>query len=102
VTAPVLTLELSTLAINDNTINTTTNSTTKNGDGLVLGITGSVGVVFQFDDFQVGLAAGMDRAAGELGKDWIYNNKGWVSFSIGFNFFGNKTKSEKAEEKIKE
>jgi hypothetical protein len=89
ITAPIATLGLTTLSINDN--NTTT---TDNGDGLVLGITTSTGVAFQFDDFQVGLMLGADRAAGELGKDWIYNDKIWYSFSIGYSFIGKKDKTE--------
>ena len=90
ITAPVATLGMTTLSINDN--NTTT---TDNGDGLVLGITTSTGIVFEFDDFQFGLMLGSDRAAGELGKDWIYNDKVWYSFSIGYSFIGKKEKNEK-------
>ena len=91
VTAPMVTLGLATLALNDNT----SQSTTKKGDGLVLGITRSLGAVFQFNDFQFGFMYGRDTAAGELGKDWIYNNKDWFSFSIGFSFLGNKPEEKK-------
>ena len=87
-TVPVVTLGMTTLSINDN------NTITDNGDGLVLGITTSTGMVFEFDDFQFGLMLGADRAAGELGKDWIYNDKIWYSFSIGYSFIRKKDKSE--------
>lgn len=90
-TAPIVTLGLATLSINDNS-NTATPS---KGDGTVLGITGSTGLVFQLDDFQFGFMLGRDRAAGEIGKDWIYNNKTWYSFSIGYSFLGNNSDKNK-------
>lgn len=90
-TAPVVSLGLATLSINDNNNPTTPNK----GDGTVLGITGSTGLVFQLNDFQFGLMLGWDRAAGEIGKDWIYNNKTWYSFSIGYSFLGNTKDKEK-------
>jgi hypothetical protein len=85
VTTPVISLGLATLSINDNN----NSSSTTQGDGTVLGITGSTGFVFQINDFEMGLMVGWDRASGELGKDWIYNGKAWYSFSIGYSFFGN-------------
>ncbi len=84
---PVITLGLATLNINDN--NST--ATPDKGDGTVLGITGSWGGIFQLKDFQFGVMMGWDRAAGELGKEWIYNDKSWYSFSIGYSFLGNTT-----------
>ena len=83
---PIVTLGMTTLAINDNN----NPSDPDKGDGLVLGITASTGMVFEFDDFQFGLILGLDRAAGELGKDWIYNDKVWYSFSIGYTFLGRR------------
>jgi len=94
VTTPIVTLGLSTLSINDN--NNTANP--NKGDGTVLGITGSTGLIFQLSDFQFGLMLGRDKAAGEIGKDWIYNNKTWYSFSIGFSFLGNNPEKDKAKQ----
>jgi hypothetical protein len=91
VTAPVISIGLATLSLNDNSNPTSPSK----GDGTVLGITGSTGAVFQFNDFQFGLMLGWDRAAGEIGKDWIYNNKTWYSFSIGYSFLGNNTDNNK-------
>jgi len=88
--APVVTLGLATLTINDNS-NT---STPSKGDGTVLGITRSTGLIFQLDGFQFGFIAGRDRAAGEIGKDWIYNDKTWYSFSIGYSFLGNNSEKK--------
>ncbi len=91
VTAPIVSLGLATLSLNDNNNPTTPNK----GDGTVLGITGSTGLVFQLNDFQFGFMLGRDKAAGEIGKDWIYNNKTWYSFSIGYSFLGNNSENDK-------
>lgn len=82
---PNITLGLASLGVNDNT-----SPNSDQGDGSVLGITGSAGLVFRFNDFQVGLMTGKDWAAGEIAKDWIYQGEWWYSFSIGYPFFGNK------------
>lgn len=72
-------------------------------DGLALGFYGSVGVVVQIDDFQVGVLYGHDLVSGEMGDNWIYNEKPWLSFSIGFNFLSNVNKVEaKAKQQTKE
>ena len=89
-TIPIVTLGLATLPISDET----DGSVPDKGDGMVLGITTSTGLVFQLRDFQLGFLIGWDKAAGELGKSWIYNGKTWYSFSIGFTFLGNNKKSE--------
>lgn len=90
-TAPIVSIGLATLSVNDN--NST--STPSKGDGTVMGITGSIGVIFQLNDFQFGLMMGWDRAAGEYGKEWIYNDKTWYSFSIGYTFLGNNAEPDK-------
>ncbi len=87
---PLVSLGLATLPISDET----DGSVTDKGDGMVLGITTSTGVVFQLKDFQFGFLVGWDRAAGELGKNWVYNGKPWYSFSIGFTFLGNNKPPE--------
>lgn len=82
--APVVTLGLTTLSINDGN----NPSNTSKGDGLVMGITTSTGLIADFDGFQFGLMLGWDWAGGELGKNWIYNDRIWYSFSIGVTFLG--------------
>ncbi|MEX0968402.1 MAG: hypothetical protein WD077_14300 [Bacteroidia bacterium] len=89
---PLVTLGLATLSITDENNPASPNK----GDGTVLGITASWGGVFQFDDFQFGLMMGWDRAAGEIGSAWIYNDIPWYSFSIGYSFIGRA--SDKSSE----
>jgi hypothetical protein len=90
ITFPIVTLGLATLPITGET----DGSTVDKGDGMVLGVTTSTGLVFQLKDFQLGFLMGWDKAAGELGKTWIYNGKTWYSFSIGFTFLGNNKQPE--------
>jgi len=90
VTFPIVTLGLASLPITGET----DGSVVDKGDGMVLGVTTSTGLVFQLKDFQLGFLMGWDKAAGELGKTWIYNGKTWYSFSIGFTFFGNNKQAE--------
>ncbi|SDM21023.1 hypothetical protein [Kriegella aquimaris] len=59
-------------------------------DGLVFARTVSAGIVIALDDFQLGAVMGWDKAGGEIGKDWIYNDRPWFSFQIGFNFLQRK------------
>jgi hypothetical protein len=90
ITFPMVTLGLATLPITGET----DGSVDDKGDGMVLGVTTSTGLVFQLKDFQLGFLMGWDKAAGELGKTWIYNGKTWYSFSIGFTFLGNNKQPE--------
>lgn len=59
-------------------------------DGLVLARTFSIGSFIEFNSFQVGVVLGWDKAGGEIGKDWVYNDRPWYSFSIGYNFLRKK------------
>lgn len=72
-------------------------------DGLALGFYTSIGAVIQINDFQIGALYGFDFVSGEMGKNWLYNEKPWFSFSIGFNFLSNINKVEvKAKKQTKE
>lgn len=72
-------------------------------DGLALGFYGSIGAVIQVNDFQIGALYGYDFVSGEMGKNWLYNEKPWFSFSIGFNFLSSVNKAEaKAKKQTKE
>lgn len=91
ITLPTITLGVSTLGVNDNnTINENASQTDIAPDGLVLGRTVSLGAILQYNNFQMGVVMGWDKASGEIGKNWIYNDKPWYSFSIGFSFLADK------------
>ena len=91
------TLGVTTIGINENnTIKEGTPTPEALDDALVIGRTFSTGAVLEYKDFQMGFIVGWDKAGGDLGKQWIYNDHMWYSFSIGFAFF-NRSTSKKAE-----
>ena len=87
---PVITAGVTTIGINSNNIidesSTTPESSESINDGLVFARTFSVGSFIEFNSFQMGFVMGWDRPGGEVAKDWIYNDRLWYSFSIGYNF----------------
>lgn len=87
ITVPVVTLGVTTLGINrNNTIVEAQKTEVADQDALILGRTFAIGAVLEYNNFQFGIIAGWDKAGGELGKHWIYNDRLWYSFSIGFDF----------------
>lgn len=94
-TIPVVTLGVTTIGINDNNvIKESLSPQEETDDGLVLGRTFSIGTVLEYEGFQVGFVAGWDKAGGDIGKRWIYNDRLWYSFSIGFSFLGGSTEKK--------
>ncbi len=82
---PVVTAGVTTIGINsNNTINE--QKVDGNEDGLIFARTFSVGSFIEFNKFQIGAVIGWDKAGGEIGKNWRYNDRLWYSFSIGYNF----------------
>lgn len=52
----------------------------------------SLGVVYSYESFQIGLFSGYDFIPGELGKKWVFRNKPWLGLGLGFIIFQkNKT-----------
>lgn len=71
--------------------NETSNVNTEGNSSVVPGWTWSTGVVFDLNGFNIGFVLGQDFASG-VGKDWLYNEKIWYSFSIGYSFFNKSDK----------
>ncbi len=57
------------------------------------GLYGSIGAVFDYQDFQFGLFTGLDWMTGKTGTFWIYRNRPWVGISIGYSIFNTKKPS---------
>jgi len=64
-----------------------------NGKKTIAAITPSIGIMFEKKRIQIGLMAGIDIPAGKEGREWIYKNKPWVSFGIGYQIFARKESS---------
>ncbi len=44
------------------------------------------GLVFEFHNFQSGVIVGFDGATGNNAKNYLFQNKPWLSFSLNYNF----------------
>lgn len=64
------------------------------GTGLVLSTI--LGLVYQYDSFQIGLFTGLDFLPNELGRQWKHQGIPWLGVGIGIGLF-SKEKEEKAQ-----
>lgn len=80
--APLVTAGVGTLTIAQGTA-----PSAMSGAKTVLGLTASVGAIVELSEsFQLGFAMGIDRAPGDDGDGWIYNDRIWYSFAVGYTF----------------
>jgi hypothetical protein len=49
--------------------------------------TPSLGILYSYDMFQIGLFTGVDIIGGTEGASWNYNNKPWLGIGMGFTIF---------------
>ncbi|SEO08238.1 hypothetical protein SAMN05192574_105236 [Mucilaginibacter gossypiicola] len=60
----------------------------------------NVGVLYAYDNFQIGAFIGADYIPGSLGRDWKYQGRPWVGLAIGISLFSrNDTRAEAGENK---
>tara|TARA_R110002050_G_scaffold188455_8_gene322900 strand:+ start:1819 stop:2718 length:900 start_codon:yes stop_codon:yes gene_type:complete len=96
--SPVYILPLATLGVTNISINeSTVKSDVDIPDGQILARTLSLGIVTQIDNFQIGVVLGWDKPGGDIGNDWVYSDRPWYSFQIGFDFL-NLNSGEKDKE----
>ncbi len=67
-------------------INSNNSTDTTSTSSTLLGLTWSTGVIFEIKNIQLACIYGKDYAPGSIGRNWIYNHKGWISFGIGLKF----------------
>jgi hypothetical protein len=78
---------ISTVGITPETVNNYIDKTTTVG-----ALTPSLGLVYSYENFQIGVFSGYDIIPGELGKNWQYRNSPWLGLGLGFTIFQrNKT-----------
>lgn len=58
----------------------------------------SVGYMYQYDKFQIGLFTGVDFIDKSAGVSWGYQGKPWVGFAIGFSLFGETNSTVAGEQ----
>ncbi len=76
----------SSIEINNQDINSTAGTSPSNGTAW--GVSESLGLILQTKDFQIGALWGHDFVSGQMGKNWLYNQMPWYSFSVGYSFLG--------------
>lgn len=86
----LLGIGISTVNITPETVNNYIDKNTTTG-----AFTPSLGLVYSYESFQVGLFSGLDIIPGDLGQNWDYNNKPWLGVGLGFTIF-QKNKTDNA------
>lgn len=56
----------------------------------VSSITPFIGIIGEYDSFQLSLLTGWDRLSGKVGENWVYQGKPWLGVGIGYNIFNTK------------
>ncbi|WP_290873414.1 hypothetical protein [Aquabacterium sp.] len=80
---PIASMGISLVNVDDN--NADTSAAQRSDTGVRAAFTKSIGLVLKsFDSFQIGFILGHDRIGGDT--TWKYENKPWMSVSIGFPF----------------
>ena len=55
-------------------------------------LTPFLGVIYEYDNFEIGLFTGWDHLGGRIGKNWVYQGKTWIGIGLGYNIFTSKAK----------
>lgn len=84
------------ISIGSTKITPETVSTELNSETNASILTPFVGVIYEYNDFQIGAFLGWDHIGGKIGKSWIYQGKGWLGVGLGYSIF--TTKDENPED----
>lgn len=55
-------------------------------------LTPFAGILFEYNDFEIGAFLGWDHISGKLGKKWHYQGNTWLGIGMGYNIFTSKEK----------
>lgn len=58
-------------------------------------LTPFVGLMFEYNDFEIGVFTGWDHASGKIAQSWDYNALPWIGVGLGYNIFTTKNKNPK-------
>lgn len=62
------------------------NTDGENNINNILGFSWGGAAVVQLKEFQVGVVYGWDYATGDMGSNWVYDQKPWASIAVGYRF----------------
>ena len=66
-------------------INPTTGNDDPNNAENILGLSTGTGLLFDVNNYQLGIVYGMDWVSGTSSTTWAYQGKPWYSFSLAYN-----------------
>ncbi|WP_054851067.1 hypothetical protein [Olleya sp. ITB9] len=76
-------INLTSVSIDENTVRNDIITSKTNASSL----TPFIGIIGEYDNFQVALITGWDRLSGKTGENWIYQGKPWFGVGLGYNIF---------------
>lgn len=83
---PSLGLNLTSVSIDENTVQNDIISSSTNASSL----SPFIGGVLEYDGLQLLLMIGWDHLSGRIGENWVYQGKPWYGLGVGFNIFNTK------------
>lgn len=49
-----------------------------------------IGLMFEYNNFEIGAFTGWDHVSGKVGESWHYNALPWIGIGLGYNIFTTK------------
>ena len=71
----------------------TTDNSSVTSETNVSTLTPFAGLMFEYNNFEIGLFTGWDHASGKIGQSWDYNALPWIGIGLGYNIFTSKNKT---------
>jgi hypothetical protein len=88
-------INLTSVSIDENTIKNGVITSKTNASSL----TPFIGLVGEYDNFQIALLTGWDRLSGKTGENWIYQGKPWFGIGLGYNIFNTSNNTPSTNSK---
>lgn len=82
-------INLTSVSINENTVRNNIISSQTNASSL----TPFIGLIGEYEGFQMALVTGWDRLSGNTGENWIYQGKPWFGIGLGYKIFNTNNKN---------
>lgn len=76
-------INLTSVSIDETTVKNDIISSKTNASSL----TPFVGLIGEYDNFQIAALVGWDRLSGKTGENWLYQGKPWFGIGLGYNVF---------------
>ncbi|WP_452218689.1 hypothetical protein [Lacinutrix undariae] len=80
---PSVGINLTSVSIDETTVKNDIISSKTNASSL----TPFVGLIGEYDNFQIAALVGWDRLSGKMGENWLYQGKPWFGIGLGYNVF---------------